>query len=400
MSNPINNKIINEVLNSLDIPDSAYETAKRRYEDLGDWFKRPEARCHKLDPHIYPQGSFRLGTVIRPLNPDEEYDLDLGCRLRSGVTKATHTQQQLKQLVGADLEDYRTARGIIEALEEMHRCWRLKYADTLKFHLDSVPSIPESAAGKQFIAEAMIRGGLVENLAKALTDFTGAITDDRHPNYKALCEDWRISNSEGYARWFEFRMKMAKTFLENRAIQARMATVDDLPIYRWKSPLQRCVQLLKRHRDVMFTEQPESKPISIIITTLSGRAYNGEAEIDDALNAILSTMESLVNPTMPRVPNPVNPAEDFADKWSDPKCQHLQLENSFKLWVRQARADFSAIGNARDPKLIVERARECFGINLGTEGLAEKLGLGAAAIVTPPKSHIITSTPARPWSRS
>ena len=97
MSNTITNRIINEVLDGLDIPDSAYETAKKRYEDLGEWFKRPEAHCYNCDPHIYPQGSFRFGTVIRPLNPKAEYDLDLGCRLRAGITKATSTQKQLKQ---------------------------------------------------------------------------------------------------------------------------------------------------------------------------------------------------------------------------------------------------------------------------------------------------------------
>src|SRR6266404_6053054 len=179
MNNTIANRIINEVLANLDIPDSAYETAKKRYEDLGDWFKRPEAHCYAFDPHIYPQGSFRLGTVIRPLNGNEEYDLDLGCRLRQGITKTNFTQEQLKWLVHADLEKYRKARGIQEELEEMHRCWRLIYADTLKFHMDTVPSIPEAASRKQLITESMLRAGIPEKLAIAVTEFTGAITDNR-----------------------------------------------------------------------------------------------------------------------------------------------------------------------------------------------------------------------------
>src|SRR5207249_828409 len=110
-------------------------------------------------------------------------------------------------------------------------------------------------------------------------------------------------------------MKLARALLENRAIEAKAAKVDDLPVYRWKSPLQRCVQILKCHRNMMFTDDPEGKPASIIITTLAARAYQGEADIDDALDRILSTMGALVNPTAPRVPNPVNPAEDFGDRW-------------------------------------------------------------------------------------
>src|SRR5437899_2312956 len=155
-NNVIRSSIIEEIAGSIDIPDSAYEKAEKRYEDLGEWFGRKESRCHNFDPHIYPQGSFRLGTVIRPVDEDGEYDLDMGCRLRVGVTKATHTQQQLKELVGADLEDYRIARGIEGKREEKHRCWRLKYADTLKFHLDAVPSIPETIAQQRLIQQAII----------------------------------------------------------------------------------------------------------------------------------------------------------------------------------------------------------------------------------------------------
>jgi hypothetical protein len=246
----------------------------------------------------------------------------------------------------------------------------------------------------------MVRAGISESLAKAVTEFTGAITDNRHEHYTVISDDWRISNSEGYARWFEFRMKLARVLLENRAFAARMTTVDQLPIYQWKSPLQRCVQILKRHRDAMYEEKPDSKPISIIITTLAAAAYQGETEIDDALDRILSTMGSLINPTSPRVPNPVNPAEDFADKWGDSKYQHRQLEQNFWLWLEQAKADFRTLRYARSADLIVEQAKDKFGVNIGLDGLEEKLGLGAAAISVNPKTHIITEVPAKPWSRA
>ena len=252
MNNTTRNRIIAEVAGSIDIPDSAYQKADARYNDLGAWFGRKEARCHAFAPHIYPQGSFRLGTVISPVDADGEYDLDMGCRLRVGVTKATHTQQQLKNLVGADLEDYRVARGIKEKKEEKHRCWRIKYADTLKFHLDTVPSIPETSERRRIIHEAIARTGTPADLALQVANLAGAITDDRMRNYRIIDDAWRVSNSEGLALWFESRMKLAKTLMEGLSIQARAAKVDKLPAYRWKSPLQRCVQLLKRHRDIFF----------------------------------------------------------------------------------------------------------------------------------------------------
>jgi hypothetical protein len=376
MSNTTASGIIGEIAGSIDIPDSAYEKAEARYKDLGEWFGRKEARCQRYNPHIYPQGSFRLGTVISPIDQDGKYDLDMGCRLRSGITKASHTQEQLKGLVGADLEDYRVARHIKELLDERHRCWRLEYADTLKFHLDTVPSIPESSERRRLIQEAVIRSGAPTDLAILVANLTGAITDNRMWNYQIIDDGWRLSNSEGFARWFESRMKLAKALMENRALEARAAKVDELPTYRWKSPLQRCVQLLKRHRDVMFADDPEGKPASIIITTLAARAYQGEADIADALNTILSNMGALVNRTAPRVPNPVNPAEDFGDRWANPEAQKHQLEAKFWHWLRQAQIDFEAVGKARKAALIVEAARDKFGAILNTRELSAKLGLG------------------------
>jgi hypothetical protein len=397
MSNTTTSSIIGEIAGSIDIPDSAYEKAEARYKDLGEWFGRKEACCQRFDPHIYTQGSFRLGLVNRPVHEDGYYDLDMGCRLRVGVTKANHTQQQLKELVGADLEDYRTARGIKAAREEKHRCWRLKYADTLKFHLDIVPSIPESFERRLVIQEAIVRAGAPVDLAILVANLTGAITDNRMWNYQIINDGWRLSNSEGFARWFESRMKLAKALMENRAIQARAAKVDDLPAYRWKSPLQRSVQLLKRHRDIMFADDPDGKPGSIIITTLAARAYQGEADIADALDTILSNMGTLVNRTSPRVPNPVNPAEDFADRWTDPASQQHQLEAKFWRWLRQAQIDFDAVGKERKPDLIVEAARSKFGAALNARDLGTKLGIGpTSGLLKPAAVPVGLSFPDKP----
>jgi hypothetical protein len=74
--------ILKNVLELIELPPSAYEKAKKRYDDLGEWFGRDESIVKNNDPHVFPQGSFRLGTAIRPLDEKEEYDLDLACKLR------------------------------------------------------------------------------------------------------------------------------------------------------------------------------------------------------------------------------------------------------------------------------------------------------------------------------
>ena len=91
MSTTTEHRILEAIAKTIDIPDSAYDAAGRRYRDLGVWFAHPGSFCAGFDPHIYAQGSFRLGTVNRPLGDDEAYDLDLACKLRQGVSKITHT---------------------------------------------------------------------------------------------------------------------------------------------------------------------------------------------------------------------------------------------------------------------------------------------------------------------
>lgn len=390
-------RIIEEIAASVDIPETAYDKAEARYKDLAGWFGRPEAACSGFDPHVYPQGSFRLGTVVS----GEEYDLDFGCRLRKGVSKSTHTQKQLKRLVGMDMEAYRKARHIESALKEKPRCWRVQYQEDseFKFHMDGVPSIPMDDPQRQLIVEAMIKFGSADVLAQNVAKHAGSITDNRLPNYELISPDWRISNSEGYALWFESRMKLATPLLEKRAFEARAAKVDDLPARKWKSPLQKCVQALKCHRDVMFADNPDGKPISIIITTLAANAYLGEQDVGSAMQNILATMENYVNRQKPRVPNPVNPSEDFADKWYDPKHAHLHLEQNFNWWLQQAQEDFAKIGQSRDADFIAEQVREKFASTIDARKLRDKLGLGAATVITTPKIHTIIETPAKPWMR-
>lgn len=398
MTDVVSSKIYEEILKTIDIPESAYEKAEARYKDLGSWFERSDSKCSSFSPRISPQGSFRLGTVIRPINPDDPYDLDLNCRLREGIEKHLYSQKQLKELVGSDVEAYRIARGIQDKKEEKRRCWRLNYADTLKFHMDIVPSIPETQDRRKTIQEMMIRGGVEESLSINVAEWTGAITDNERKSYPIISNDWCVSNSEGYALWFESRMMLARPLLEKRAFESGVqAQVDDLPAYRWKSPLQQCLQILKRHRDVLFAKNPDSKPISIILTTLAGRAYQGETDVAEALNQILSNMGSYVNGVKPRVPNPVNSEEDFSDKWSESKYSHLRLEESFWYWLDRAKTDLKVIGDSRNANEISGQVKDKLATSLDVSKLVNSLGVGGAGgLLKPPAAPSNLNFPDKP----
>lgn len=352
------------VSDALDIPRSLYERAAARHRAVGEWLCRPGSTVAAYRPVVRPQGSFRFGTVIRPVRDDAEYDLDHVVVFDALDTQAM-SQQALKELLGAELRDYALAHGMRPATEH-HRCWRLHYRDEVAFHLDSLPCVPAAAD----VQELLRRVGVAESFALRAV----AITDRRHPDYAEPLSVWLTSNPRGFARWFEARAALGR---DPRLMErVRAGTVEDVPPYEWRTPLQRSIQLLKRHRDVMFADDAELAPISMIVTNLAAHAYGGEADVTDALRGIVARMGQFVRPRWPRVPNPMHPQEDYADKWSrDPR-----LEASFWAWYTQVQADverFSAPLTRIAPREVQER----FGVALTAEQ-AERFAPQAPAAVT------------------
>ena len=389
--------ILENIVELLELPDTAYKKAKERYEDLGEWFGRDESLFKDNDVHVFPQGSFRLGTAIRPLNNNEEYDLDLACNIRDGISKSTHSQKDLKELVGKELESYRNARGIKSKKDEKRRCWRLEYQDSLSFHMDVVPCIPLDESISNLIYED-IYGNYVsdENLSRKISSKSVSITDTDKENYSKIDSDWNISNPEGYALWFEAMMQ------KNQATRLLMekAQVDKLPSFNQKTILQRAVQLLKRHRDNMFKDNDDSKPISVIITTLAGRAYNGEENLADALKNILDKMDKYINKSGKKVPNPTHPEEDFADKWDDPSYTHLKLEENFYLWLKSARRDFASMTGSDNGGFDSDLISEKMSLSLNSiDKIGTMLGLAASSAFSS-NYHIKKEDTASPWRKS
>ena len=388
-------KLLEQLTQSLELPESAYDKAVKRYEDLGAWFDREGSKLQYNKPHIFPQGSFRLGTAIKPINEAESYDLDLACNVRKGVSTSTHSQQQLKDIVGEEIEAYRIARQIQAKKEEKHRCWRLEYADGVNFHMDIVPCIPESDKNVVRLTESMHKHGLNREVASNLSSFAVCITDNSNHNYSNISDDWQISNPEGYAKWFELRM----TTHSLREAYATKAQIDDIPLFKRKAPLQKIIQLLKRHRDMMFASAPDSKPISVIITTLAASAYSGTSSLEDALNEVINALVSFANSNSDVVLNPVNPEENFADKWIHPEYSKLNLKKNFSLWAYEVQRHFNEITSADNVQRVVEVARDRFAVNTNANEWATNLGLLIAPNIISTPSKNIERVEAKPWTR-
>ena len=334
---------LEQLARQLDVPPSRYEEAKRRYESVGAWLNRDESMLKEFDPVAYVQGSFRLGTPIRPVNSDEHYDIDLVCELT--LRKHEVSQKELKRRLGIEMKLYAERYGM-EPPEDARRCWTLQYSDGVQFHLDALPAIPDGAAKRQLLERY--------RLSAAWADSAIAITDRKHPGYEQIQSNWPHSNPRGFTLWFRSRMKVSfRKRREAMALEAK-ASVEDVPTYRVKTPLQQSIQILKHHRDVMFAHDSDDKPISIIITTLAASAYGEQATVAEALGAILMGMETHIQYVGDRVYilNPTDPTENFADKWAEKP----QRREKFFKWLNRAKADFARLGTLSDRKMLAETA--------------------------------------------
>jgi hypothetical protein len=386
-------RYIEALVDELDISDRRYEQASDSYMSLGRWLNREDSSIKRYDPAVYVQGSFGLGTVIKPLNLEEEYDVDAVCELRS-LAKLDITQQRLKQMLGLEIEAYRKSKSMVKPLREGRRCWTLNYSDGAQFHLDLVPALPNGREVREMLEnhrfDARWAGTAI------------AITDNERANYAIVSRDWPRSNPKGYLEWFKSRMVVVLNERKRALAKSLNASVESIPDYRVRTPLQASVMILKRHRDIMFAkDEINCCPISIIITTLAAHAYNGEEDVADALLSILSGMDNYIERDERRravIRNPSDPMENFADKWVD----FPERERSFFAWLRQAREDFARIAGMESPRLITEAMSPHVGVELAkrAEGRAGKaagsLLRGASAAAAGASAPSFGNTPRVP----
>ncbi|NMN03801.1 MULTISPECIES: nucleotidyltransferase [unclassified Novosphingobium] len=339
-------RYIEALVDELDISETRYEQANESYHSLGRWLNRPASTIAAYSPAVYVQGSFGLGTVIKPLNLQEEYDVDAVCELE-GLGKTQLSQHQLKLMVGKEIEEYRRSKAMVKPLREGRRCWTLNYADGAQFHMDVVPALPNGATVRKMLE--------ARSMDATWASTAIGITDNERWNYASVTDDWPRSNPKGYLEWFKSKMIVVLNERKRALAKSINASVEKIPDYRVRTPLQSSIMILKRHRDIMFQhDQTNSCPISIIITTLAAHAYNGEEDVADALFSILSGMERhVLRDANGRawISNPSDPLENFADKWAE----HPERETAFFQWLHQAQTDFSRIAQLSTQTAITEK---------------------------------------------
>jgi len=322
-------QLLQGTVEALDIPEELHATAVEEYEYVGNWLA-DHADIGGDGWLVYPQGSFLLGTVVRPYGLDH-YDLDAVCR--RGIAKESTTQAALKADVGGVLRNYVAARkgdaGGPYGIEERKRCWTLNYS--MPFHLDVLPAIPNP-------------DGLP----------TGILLTDK------TLHAWQHSDPIAYAAWFKERMKQEFIVKRMRLAEAARTAPEKIPDARVKTTLQQVVQVLKSHRNQFFANDLERRPATILVTTLAAHAYRGERDLNEAVLEAVELMPSYVEQDgeVWQVPNPVEPRENFADKWSsDPERAKL-----FFAWLDQLTVDLNEASERHGLDKVTARLSESFGL--------------------------------------
>lgn len=305
-------ELIEYACQSLEPSATKRELAEKRYKSVGTWLAESDEPMF-IGAEIYPQGSQRIGTTTKPIFR-EEFDLDFICYLPNAV--GIHPDV-CRQKVIARIKENGNFKDLVC---ELNRGCRLDYSD--EFHLDITPGIPDQNNADEF----------------------GAISV---PDKKL--KEWKASNPKGYAQDFDNKAKLEPVYIGiSDAILGRVAleakNIEELPKHtKLKGILKRGVQIMKRHRDLLFYDNAEfdgKAPISIIITTLAALAYEdivSRQRFNNELEVLLTVVES-----MPRyietkvvdgsiemwVTNPKNSHENFAEKWNvDPN----RIE-AFRFW--------------------------------------------------------------------
>jgi hypothetical protein len=347
--------LLAEIVIALQLTEEQIARMESAYRALAAWLEHPDSPLAVYRPLIYPQGSVAIGTTVRP-RLRVEFDLDFVLE----VAFFPGTPMELYELLLKRLEAHGTYAKMIEP---KRRCIRVRYEGD--FHADIL--------GSRTAPRITVPGSI-------------EVPDRKTPTV------WKDSNPRGFAAWFTGRSRSAA--------EARfMAKTLPLPS-NWeadaKTVLQRIVQLAKRQRDMVFGDQ-DSAPRSIVLTTLEATVYRGQLSVYEAMVDALDAIAALIEQARPGrivVPNPMNQAEDFSEKWDENPGAYAAFTN----WLLAFRERVHALRYIEGLEHLTQALAVLFGEGVSRQAMQRyQKALAAARAANQLRAvgpAIITGTPA------
>jgi len=277
--------------------ESAYEAVEKMLDNDKEFFSG-------IDFEIYPQGSVKIGTTVKPIEGNE-FDLDIVIHIVADWRRYSSSQiyAELKRVLQSD-ERYK------DKLEYKNRCIRINYAGD--FHMDILPGIQENAYDKNRI-----------------------VIPDRE------LKKWTTSNPRGYAQWFIDKASSVKQILLEKAMSVEALEMEE---FAKKKPLTRAVQLLKLYRDEYFKNDRDKATSSIILTTIAAQYYNGEESIYRTVQNTIYKINTNSMSSRLKIVNPMNPQEDFTEKWDT----NPELYLAFLKFARNLNVEWAKMTNQNE----------------------------------------------------
>lgn len=350
-------EVLEMICESLELSPAQFALAKQRYEGVGACLAGSEDPVLRTMA-IYLQGSTALQTTVKPIGINE-HDVDLVAHMPN-----LHIQispAALKKAIGDCL---RGNGNYAPLLEEKPRCWRLSYAN--EFHMDITPSIPNPTCR-----------------------FKGELVPDK------TLKEWKASNPKGYRLLFEQRAKLVPVFRLHKgrglAFGTGQASVEPYPASGgFKGILRRTVQIAKRHRDVMFIDEPDVAPLSVIITTLASRSYEWcvtNHEYDNELDLLFDVIRHMPDTIEIShvggqqqwfIWNETTEGENFAEKWN----RMPERAEAFFRWHARICSDLIELEAVRGLDRLGDMLKSLFGsrpANAAMNSLTERISTARQA---------------------
>lgn len=320
----------------ISLSQALYDKINARYNTLQDVLRSADNPIFR-DAHVFPQGSIRFRTAITPNGKSKELDtVDA-----DAVVWLEHAGNVSAEDVLQAFEDRFTDGTRVQSpIEPLRRGIRIIYADENPgFHIDVTPA---------------------RNILNSDEDCGHGrlVVPDRQ------AQAWKASAPIDYCSWLEgvaeLVLPIAKDLAFSKAARAEDGiSQEGLPSYADyadRNVLRAAIKLLKRNRDIWAdtnADQCDYRPISAVITTLAGRAYEEIAKDPsrrfyrpiDALLAVVKAMPDYIKGERGNwmVLNPADREENFAEKWNRPggeKCRkafddwHVQATKAFNLGLQ------------------------------------------------------------------
>lgn len=215
---------------------------------------------------LKPQGSFRQETIIKPVNPDDDFDVDLLFEMKA--VSEWQPEDYLNRL-SAEFKKIDTYKNKVDTRSKT-RCITIDY--DIDFHIDIVPAI------------SLPSGEMIMN---------------------KKTNSYEITDGDGYAQWFEKQNKITN------------------------GNLKRVVRLMKYIRDSKKDFEIKSILLTTLIGHQVLSIDIPDRDYRDTSTSFITLIKKLdsflqLNPTMPVISNPVLQSENFNRRWDQNKYEKFR----------------------------------------------------------------------------